>query len=290
MFRRVIGEAPRRRRPAAARPRPRVVPRRRTAAVARRRAPREDDQVRSVARAIDVLFALEHGRRTAADVARSTGLSAITARRLLASLSDADFVAHDPTANVFMLGTACFGILDAVVRSGGGLDALAGPVLQRLGAATKETIALYVRAGSRRVCVAQVPSPQPISYAARLGLDNPIHTGSMGKVLLAFSETGVRNEILDHLDLVAYTDATITDRGRLERELQRIRRRGYAESRGERSVGVASASAPVFGPDGTILAALAIVGPTERLSDAVLAKLRPSIVAAARDITSRVSA
>ncbi|MBU6422613.1 MAG: IclR family transcriptional regulator [Chloroflexota bacterium] len=262
---------------------------RRPAHLARRRSSGDDGQVRSVARAIDVLFALEPGRRGVADIARATGLSAITVRRLLASLADADLVTHDPTTNVFMLGTACFGILDAVIRTGGGLGTIAGPVLRRVSAQTEETVALYVRAGSRRICAAQVPSPQPVRFTARPGLDNPIHTGSMGKVLLAYSEPAVRDEILDHLDLTAYTDATITDRAELERELRKIRRRGHAESRGERSAGVASASVPVFGPDGSILAALAVLGPSERLSDATLARIRPHLVSGGREITSLVA-
>ncbi|HZP96387.1 MAG TPA: IclR family transcriptional regulator [Candidatus Limnocylindria bacterium] len=270
--------------------RPRAAGRtRRRAAPPHRRTPPRDGEVRSVDRALDVLFALEHGRRTIADISRSTGLSAVMVRRLLASLGSGDLVVHDPTTDAYMLGPGCFGILDAVARGGGGLDVIAAPVLARLGAATKETVALYVRAGPRRICAAQVPSPQPIRYTARLGMENPIHTGSMGKVLLAFSDALEREDILDHLDLVAFTSATITDRGDLERELQKVRRRGYAESRGERSPGVASMSAPVFGADGRILAALSVLGPSERLPDKVLAKIRPALLAAARDIGTRVS-
>lgn len=245
--------------------------------------------VRSVSRALDILFALQHGPQTVGAIARSTGLSAVTARRLLSSLTHRDLVVQDRTTPTYRLGPGCFGILDAVARGAGGLDVIAGPVLARLAEETAETVALYVRAGPRRICVTQVPSAQPVRYTARLGMDNPIHTGAMGKVLLAFSDGAERDDILDHMDLVAFTPATITDRTALERALEQVRARGYAESRGERSAGVAAVSAPVFASDGRILAALSILGPAERLSDTVLAGLRAPLLASARQITERVA-
>ena len=245
--------------------------------------------VRSVSRALDILVGLEHGPQSVSALARTTGLSAVTTRRLLASLAHRDLVVPDRATPTFRLGPGCFRILDAVVRGAGGLDVIAAPVLSKLAEETGETVALYVRAGPRRICVAQVPSPQPVRFTARLGMDNPLHTGAMGKVLLAFSEAAEREEILDRTELTAYTPATITDRATLERELAKIRQAGHAESRGERSVGVAAIAAPVFDVDGRVLAALSILGPSERLSDETLAALRKTMIAAARECTRRVA-
>jgi len=246
--------------------------------------------VRSVSRALDILHALERGAQGVSAVARATGLSTVTTRRLLASLAYRDLVVQDRTTPTYRLGPGCFAVLDAVVRGAGGLDVIGGAALARLAKESGETVALYVRAGSRRICVAQVPSAQPVRYTARLGMDNPIHTGAMGKVLLAFSDAADRDEILDRTELTAYTPATITDRAVLERQLDAVRERGYSQSRGERSPGVAAISAPVFGADRRMLAALAIIGPNERLTDETLARLRRPLVAAAREISRRVEA
>ncbi len=254
-----------------------------------RRASDDDAPVRSVSRALDILFALERGPQSVSAVARTAGLSTVTTRRLLTSLAHRDLVVPDRTTPTYRLGPGCFGILDAVVRGAGGLDVIAEAILAKLAEETGETVALYVRAGPRRICVAQVPSAQPVRFTARLGMDNPIHTGAMGKVLLAFSDAAERDEILDRTELTAYTPATITDRGVLDRELAKVREAGYAESRGERSAGVAAISAPVYGPDKGVLAALAILGPSERLDDDVLARLRRPLIAAAREITRRVA-
>jgi DNA-binding IclR family transcriptional regulator len=45
-----------------------------------------------------------------------------------------------------------------------------------------------------------------------------------------------------------------------------VRRRGWAQSLGEREPGVASVSAPVRGPSGRVIAAVSISGPIERLT------------------------
>lgn len=250
----------------------------------------EGRSVRSVSRALDILFALQGGPQTVAQIARTTALSTVTARRLLSTLAYRDLVVQDRTTPTYRLGSGCFGFLDAVARGAGGLDVIAGPVLARLAEETGETVALYVRAGPRRICVAQIPSSHPVRYTARLGMENPIHTGAMGKVLLAFSDPVERDDILDHMDLVAFTEATITDRGALDRELERVRRQGYAESRGERSAGVAAVGVPVFSAGGRILAALCVIGPGDRLTDATLARIRRPLIAAAKDLSDRVAA
>jgi DNA-binding IclR family transcriptional regulator len=245
--------------------------------------------VRSVARALDVMMALEDGPQNLGYLTRSSGLSKGTAHRILASLAAAGFVTQDPATATYALGPGCFGILDAVVHGAGGLNVIAGPALARLSDTTRETVALYVRAGPQRICVAQVASPQPIRYTARLGMENPVYAGAMGKILLAFSDPRERDEILDRMPLIALTQATITDRARLETELAAVRETGFARSRGERSVGVAAIGTPVFGTDGRLVAALSILGPDDRMTDAALESFERPLQAAAAEIAERIA-
>jgi DNA-binding IclR family transcriptional regulator len=251
-----------------------------------------EDQVlvRSVARAIDILLALSHGTVSLGRIAQRTGLSKPTAHRLLASLSYGQLVIQDPVTSEYMLGPGCLGIADAVMSGLGGMGPIARPSLEQLSAATGETAALHVRAGLQRICVEAVPSPQPVRYTARVGGANPLHTGSMGKLLLAYSDPHDVNDLLDRMTLSAATEATITDRRQLEAEMETIRNRGYAVSRGEQAVGVAAMSVPILKSDGFIYAALSVLGPTDRLTDAVMQDNLPTLQQAAREITDRIAA
>jgi DNA-binding IclR family transcriptional regulator len=121
-------------------------------------------------------------------------------------------------------------------------------------------------------------------------MENPIHAGAMGKVLLAFAEPAERAEILDQALLVAVTPATITDRAVLERELDAVRARGYAVSQGERAAGVAGISAPVFDGDHRVVASLSILGPEDRMTDDVRASFVAPLLAAAASVSERIGA
>ena len=146
----------------------------------------EQGPVRSVARAADILFVLEAGPQSLGRIAQRARLTKPTAHRLLASLAHRQMVMQDPGTGDYLLGPGVLAIADAVMRGVAGIGVLVGPVLERLAATTGETVALYVRAGLARLCVGQVPSPQPVRYTAHLGAAFPLHTGSMGKLLLAY--------------------------------------------------------------------------------------------------------
>jgi len=74
--------------------------------------------VRSVSRALDILFALEPGPKSVTILARETGLSAVTTRRLLGSLMPHDLVVQDRSAATYRLGPGCLTIADPVARGG----------------------------------------------------------------------------------------------------------------------------------------------------------------------------
>jgi len=245
--------------------------------------------VQSVTRAVGLLLALERGPRSLAGLVEATGLSKATAHRLLASLSFGQLVIQDPITAEYLLGPGCFGIGDAVLRGFGGLDVIANPVLERLLEETGETVALHVRIGLLRICVGQLPSPQPVRYVARVGAAQPLYVGGAGKVILAFSQEDVRKEILDRIELKPVTDSTIIDRTILDREINQIRNDGYATSHGENVVGGMSVSVPVLGEDGGIVAALSVIGPDARLSESNIDALISSLLRAADEIAALLS-
>jgi DNA-binding IclR family transcriptional regulator len=80
--------------------------------------------VRSVSRALDILFALERGPKSVTILARETGLSAVTTRRILGSLVLRDLVIQDSAASGYRLGPGLFRSVDPVVRGASHLPAV----------------------------------------------------------------------------------------------------------------------------------------------------------------------
>jgi DNA-binding IclR family transcriptional regulator len=241
--------------------------------------------VRAVTRAMDVLLSLEDGPQSLAKIADATSLTKPTAHRLLATLSRNQLVIQNPWTSDYMLGPGCLGIANAVLTGLGGLGLMAQDILDGLAKASQESVALHVPAGTQRVCVAQVPSPQPVRYTADVGAAKPMYTGAMGKILLAFAHEQDRHELFTRLTLTPVTPLTIVDRDELEIQLAEVRKQGYAVSRGEQADGVASISAPVFAASGHVMAAVSILGPSTRMEDDTMTKLRPLVVRAGQEIS-----
>jgi DNA-binding IclR family transcriptional regulator len=241
------------------------------------------NRVQAVERSIGILMALADGARTLTDVTRATGLSKGTAFRLLASLNHEQLVIKDPTDNAYLLGPGFLRLFQGVMGDLGSIATLARPVLIELWSTSRETVALHVRTGAERICVAELPSPQPIRYVSGVGTAAPLHVGSAGKVLLAFLTPATLERTLPALPLGQATEATITDVDLLRQELATINRQGWAMSTGERIVGASAISVPIRSATDAV-AALSVLGPSDRLSPQARLALLPELRKAASAI------
>jgi DNA-binding IclR family transcriptional regulator len=225
-----------------------------------------DTPVGVIDRAVAVLSAVEHGARTLGAIRVTTGLTRSTAHRLVASLEEHGLLFRVGGLG-YALGPRLLGLATAAMRELP-LRELARPSLERLARSTGESAQLFVRDGDRRICVDTVESDQELRTIVDVGASLPITKGSAGKIFLAWGPPP-RDEPIDE---------------RLDRQLVTTARRGWADSVGEREAGVASVSAPIFGPAGDLLAAISVSGPASRLGALRAKTYAPAVVDAAREI------
>ena len=197
-----------------------------------------------------VLGALEAGPSTLAQLVAATGLARPTAHRLAVALEHHRLVSRDMQGR-FVLGPR-LGELAAAAGEDR-LLAAAGPVLGALRDHTNESAQLFRRQGDQRICVAAAERPVGLRDSIPVGATLSMLAGSAAQVLLAWEEPDRLHRGLQGAKFTATT-------------LSGVRRRGWAQSVGEREAGVASVSAPVRGPSGRVVAAVSISGPIERLS------------------------
>lgn len=195
-----------------------------------------------------VLDAVAASPASLADLVSRTSLPRATAHRLAVALETHRLLTRDGDGR-FALGGRLRELADAAVDP---LIDAAGPILAQLRDGTGESAQLYVRDGSERVAVAIAERAAGLRTTVLLGSRLPLTAGSGAQVLVAWAPEAER------ASLVAAT-------GFSARALIEVRRRGWADSVGEREVGVASVSAPVLGADGALVAAISISGPIERL-------------------------
>lgn len=201
-------------------------------------------------KAATVLAALEAGPATLAQLVSATGLARPTAHRLAVALEYHRLVARD------MQGRFVLGPRLAELASAAGEDRLiasAGPVLNSLRDHTGESAQLYRRQGDMRICVAAAERPMGLRDSIPVGSTLTMLAGSAAQVLLAWEEPDRLHRGLQGARFTATA-------------LSSVRRRGWAQSVGEREPGVASVSAPVRGPSGRVVGSVSISGPVERIT------------------------
>ncbi|WP_435182518.1 IclR family transcriptional regulator [Halobellus sp. EA9] len=135
----------------------------------------------------------------------------------------------------------------------------------RLEAATDEMAWLIAHQNGKLIYVYGRAGDNDINVNALLGTREHMHCNSGGKAILAHLPDETVRWILDQHGLPARTENTITDRGRLFEELERIRDRGYALNLAEDLEGIHAIGVPLI-VDGEVQGALSVAGPAHRMS------------------------
>lgn len=243
----------------------------------------DSTRVRLIERSFDILEAIADSPRTLSEVCKETGLSKGTAFRLLAGLRHRTIVLKDPVSQRYALGPGLLGLVSGAVSglaASASIAAMGRAPLEALAAHTRETVALHVRSGLGRVCIFEVPGPQPIRYSSTVGSYAPLAVGAGGKVLLAFQSDEERERLIPLLS----QGADLPD---LSETIDRVRERGYAISVAERVEGASAIAVPIHLPQ--IVMSLSVLGPTSRLPDEVLITSLDAMHATAAEISEEVS-
>ncbi len=198
---------------------------------------------------------------SASDIARRMRLPTSTAHRLARTWLAAGFLELDEGTLRYRLGSAVveLGLLAYNER---GLPRVV-PELGHLSRVTRATADLAIRSGDHVVIVARGSSrPEYV-----VGLRRPLHSTSLGKVLLAWDRPSAA-ELAGLGPLRPLTEQDDRRPGRLAAELAGVRKLGYAMNDGESAVGVRSVAVPILDRGGRVRFALAVRATPEVITEA----------------------
>ncbi len=242
------------------------------------------ERVAALGRTLAILDALSTGGELGTnELARRVGTTPSTVSRQLGSLVEARFVERVPESGRYRLGIRIVELATSVLAR---LDVrtVARPHLEALVAALDETVTLSVPGEPHAVTVDFVRSGQYVQGATRLGRPSIAHATAAGKVMLAF--TGRRPSA----PLAQYTERTIVDVAELDRELERVRRRGYAEAFEERERDLNAVAAPVWASGGELAAIVSVHGPARRFDRAAAKRALPLLLEQTAQISRELGA
>src|SRR5688572_8830450 len=197
-------------------------------------------------------------------IAQYTGLHPSTAHRILSAMSG-DRLVDRVEPGAYRLGMRLLE-LGNLVKSRISVRELALPLMRELHAHTGETANLSVRHDDEIVYVERSSSGRSAMRVVHvIGTRAPLHVTAAGKLFLLEDGFARLRDYAKRTGLASHTRNTITSIPLLERDLERVQRQGWATDNEEAEVGVRCVAAGIRDDAGSLVAALSLSTPADRM-------------------------
>lgn len=198
------------------------------------------------------------------EVARRLGVAKSTAHRLLTTLASRGLIEQNRSNGRYRLGLHLFE-LGHLALERVELRRRARTLLEELREVSGWTVHLSVAQGADTLFLERLPTLRGMQAMEQYRRRWPLHATSSGKVMCAYDPDVAQRRI--EAGFPAYTKYTIVDVRRFREELATVRKQGYATSREELMIKLASVAAPVLDGHGLAMAAISITGSVQELSE-----------------------
>ncbi len=222
--------------------------------------------IASVQRALDILELFDSSRSELgnAEIARLLDLDPGTTSGLVSTLRINKYLDQNPVNRKYRLG------LKLVERASvllGQIDLLkiASPHLENMRAWCDESINLAILDQQEVVYLERVLATHSLGIRSERGKRAPIHSTALGKAIIAHLPLAEIQEFISHYKFYPVTRYTITDPKQFHKELERVKKMGFAIDEEENEIGGRCLAAPVFNHVGYPVAAVSISVPIQRL-------------------------
>ncbi len=194
-----------------------------------------------------------------AEAAISAGVSRPTAYRIVQALIANGYLAQDPQSGRLSIGFSVLMLSSSLLDSSRlRLEAL--PHLETLAKASGERANLGILHQNKVLYLAGVEKPTLPTIYSRFGKTAPAHCSSLGKAILAFLPEGELQALLGATPLEPQTPHSITSMRRFMKELETVRKQGYAVDREEHVLNSCCVAVPIFDNKRRIVGAIGISG------------------------------
>lgn len=251
--------------------------------------PGSDTFVEAFAKGLAVISAFSYQHKLKlAEVARHTKLPRAGVRRMLHTLVALGMARQDGddfmlTPRVLQLGFSYLSSLS--------LREVAQPVIERLSRKADEVVAISVLDGADVLYIARAEVTSVLRRGLITGSRIPAFCTSMGRVLLAALPEAECSALLASSERRQWTRTTVTDVEKLEREIDKVRKQAWSMVVEELELGAFGMAVPIYGANGSTVAAINLSTNRARHSPKVLFKeFMPDLKAASDEISQHLIA
>lgn len=222
------------------------------------------DPIQSVDRAFTIIETLrELGGAGVTELSAELDLPKSTVFNQLKTLERRAYVVKEQ--GQYNLGLRLLG-LGEFVRAKRAEYRMVEPKVEMIAEQTKERAHFVVEEQLHAIHVHTKTGPNAVENGTDSGTRRTdLHATAAGKVILAFLPEDAVETHVEERGLPSYTENTITDRERLFQELATVRENGFAQNDEESMKGLRAVAVPVQYPNGKLVGAMSVAGPTQRM-------------------------
>ncbi len=193
------------------------------------------------------------------------GLPKPTLHRMLQQLEGAGIIARDGDGRQYSSGLRLRRMAENLLLNNT-VHGARHAVLRQLVEEVGESCNITTCSGDEVLYLDRVETMAPLRFYLRPGSRVPLHCSASGKLFLAQMTQLQRRRLLAHAPLARYTEKTLTTPDEVEREIERVRRNGYAKDDEEFLPGLLCVGVIVPAAQGKSNMAVAIQAPIMRMT------------------------
>lgn len=219
----------------------------------------------TVNKAVQILkcFSTHENELSLTNISQKLNISLSSTQRILNTLTNEGLLEKDNRRKTYKLGLELY-FLGNLVEANSQLLTITKRYMQDLNDQTGETITLNVIHKNKRKCIGYVIAKHELTTISYISKQSPLYAGASAKTLLAYSSKAMINQLINSFNIEPITENTTLDKDKLLKQLDDIRKKGYAVSNGERVLGVHAISAPIKNRFNEVIASLTITIPSIR--------------------------
>lgn len=243
-------------------------------------------KVPNLEKGIRVLETLAAGNRamTLQEIIHEVDISQTTAYRILHTLGMHGYIIHNEISKKYKLTRKILSVGFQTIQERSMLE-VALPRMRELRDIVKETVFFGVMGEERGLFIEQVLGKYPFCFVIAPGKLFELHCSAPGKAMMAFMPEKMRNNYLARMTYEKFNENTIQTEEVYLKELEKVRKSGYALDMEEELHGVVCVGVPIFDYSNIPCGTIWISGPRDRLPPETLLTSANALMACSRSIS-----
>jgi DNA-binding IclR family transcriptional regulator len=244
--------------------------------------------IHSIDKALDLIEMLaERGSLSLIELTELLNQPKSSTYRMVLTLENRGFISRSDEDGKYCLGYKQLVITKNILERNN-IRSAALHEMKKLSELYGDTVNLGVLLDGEILYLEIIESTHALRMTDSVGSKSPVHATAMGKAIAAYLQQQELDELLTKRKMESFTSRTITTPEHFKKELEWVRRNGYAVDDQEIVEGARCVAAPVFGMFGKVYGAISLSGPMHRYTPEKLPEIAGHVMAAAASASQRL--